>query len=106
MEDGRFSSWDPPYLLSEESDGGAPDQNVADGDPSTREQEFFFTVASLALQVCGIVFFTSKTAEQLLATHVITPLDACTYLGLDSGAPAIQVGRDPCPELMGGDYPG
>uniref|UniRef100_A0A8C3HR40 Fucose kinase n=1 Tax=Chrysemys picta bellii TaxID=8478 RepID=A0A8C3HR40_CHRPI len=35
--------------------------------------------------VCGVVFFSSETAEQLLATHVIPPLDACTYLGLDSG---------------------
>nr|XP_028595273.1 L-fucose kinase isoform X3 [Podarcis muralis] len=42
-------------------------------------------------QVCGVVFFSSEAAEQLLATHVIPPLDACTYLGLDSGAPAIQL---------------
>ncbi|XP_064526748.1 L-fucose kinase isoform X4 [Pseudopipra pipra] len=41
--------------------------------------------------VCGIVFFSSDAAEQLLATHVIPPLDACTYMGLDSGAPPIQV---------------
>lgn len=42
-------------------------------------------------QVCGVVFFSSDAAEQLLATHVIPPLDACTYMGLDSGAPPIQV---------------
>lgn len=41
--------------------------------------------------VCGIVFFSSETAEQLLATHVVPPLDACTYLGLDSGAQPIQL---------------
>ncbi|NXO23926.1 FUK kinase, partial [Cisticola juncidis] len=41
--------------------------------------------------VCGIVFFSSDAAEQLLATHVISPLDACTYMGLDSGAPPIQL---------------
>uniref|UniRef100_A0A8C8RF37 L-fucose kinase n=1 Tax=Pelusios castaneus TaxID=367368 RepID=A0A8C8RF37_9SAUR len=41
--------------------------------------------------VCGVVFFSSETAEQLLATHVIPPLDACTYLGLDSGAKPIQL---------------
>ncbi|XP_053905065.1 L-fucose kinase isoform X1 [Malaclemys terrapin pileata] len=41
--------------------------------------------------VCGVVFFSSETAEQLLATHVIPPLDACTYLGLDSGAQTIQL---------------
>uniref|UniRef100_G1MS17 GDP-fucose pyrophosphorylase domain-containing protein n=1 Tax=Meleagris gallopavo TaxID=9103 RepID=G1MS17_MELGA len=41
--------------------------------------------------VCGVVFFSSSAAEQLLATHVIPPLDACTYMGLDSGAPPIQL---------------
>ncbi|XP_062997600.1 L-fucose kinase isoform X2 [Elgaria multicarinata webbii] len=41
--------------------------------------------------VCGVVFFSSETAELLLATHVIPPLNACTYMGLDSGAPAIQL---------------
>nr|XP_056718645.1 L-fucose kinase [Euleptes europaea] len=41
--------------------------------------------------VCGVVFFSAGTAEQLLATHVVPPLDACTYLGLDSGAPPIQL---------------
>ncbi|XP_064315301.1 L-fucose kinase isoform X2 [Phalacrocorax carbo] len=41
--------------------------------------------------VCGVVFFSSDATEQLLATHVIPPLDACTYLGLDSGAPPIQL---------------
>ncbi|XP_066493158.1 L-fucose kinase isoform X2 [Tiliqua scincoides] len=40
--------------------------------------------------VCGVVFFSPETAEKLLATHVVAPLDACTYMGLDSGAPAIQ----------------
>uniref|UniRef100_A0A8C3LVN7 L-fucose kinase n=1 Tax=Chrysolophus pictus TaxID=9089 RepID=A0A8C3LVN7_CHRPC len=41
--------------------------------------------------VCGVVFFSSSATEQLLATHVIPPLDACTYMGLDSGAPPIQL---------------
>ncbi|NXL46302.1 FUK kinase, partial [Podilymbus podiceps] len=41
--------------------------------------------------VCGVVFFSSDATEQLLATHVIPPLDACTYMGLDSGAPPIQL---------------
>lgn len=44
-------------------------------------------------QVCGVVFFSSRAAEQLLATHVIPPLNACTYMGLDSGALALQVGK-------------
>ncbi|NWY01788.1 FUK kinase, partial [Nothoprocta ornata] len=41
--------------------------------------------------VCGVVFFAADAAEQLLATHVVPPLDACTYMGLDSGAPPIQL---------------
>lgn len=32
-----------------------------------------------------------ETAEHLLATHVSPPLDACTYMGLDSGARPVQV---------------
>uniref|UniRef100_A0A452URW6 L-fucose kinase n=1 Tax=Ursus maritimus TaxID=29073 RepID=A0A452URW6_URSMA len=38
------------------------------------------------LQVSGVAFFSVETAEHLLATHVSPPLDACTYMGLDSGA--------------------
>ncbi|XP_067905880.1 L-fucose kinase [Heterodontus francisci] len=41
--------------------------------------------------VSGIVFFSWETAEKLLATHVTPPLDACTYMGLDSGARPIQL---------------
>ncbi|KAM6430682.1 L-fucose kinase isoform 2-T2 [Liasis olivaceus] len=48
-------------------------------------------VYSVDSQVCGVVFFSSRAAEQLLATHVIPPLNACTYMGLDSGAPALQL---------------
>ena len=39
----------------------------------------------------GVVFFSVETAECLLATHVSPPLDACTYMGLDSGARPGQV---------------
>nr|CAB3247406.1 L-fucose kinase-like [Phallusia mammillata] len=35
--------------------------------------------------VTGIVFFSVSAAEKLLSTHVTPPLDACTYLGIDSG---------------------
>uniref|UniRef100_A0A8C9ZY16 L-fucose kinase n=1 Tax=Sander lucioperca TaxID=283035 RepID=A0A8C9ZY16_SANLU len=41
--------------------------------------------------VSGPVFFSSSVSEKLLQTHVTPPLDGCTYLGLDSGAPPIQV---------------
>lgn len=43
------------------------------------------------LQVSGVAFFSVETAEHLLATHVSPPLDACTYMGLDSGARPVQV---------------
>lgn len=45
----------------------------------------------LGLQVSGPVFFSSSVSEKLLQTHVTPPLDGCTYLGLDSGAPPLQV---------------
>ncbi|KAM3869804.1 L-fucose kinase [Diretmus argenteus] len=41
--------------------------------------------------VSGPVFFSRDVAEKLLQTHVTPPLDGCTYLGLDSGAPPLQV---------------
>uniref|UniRef100_H2YTS9 Uncharacterized protein n=1 Tax=Ciona savignyi TaxID=51511 RepID=H2YTS9_CIOSA len=33
----------------------------------------------------GIVFFSTFATERLLTTHVTPPLDACTYMGIDSG---------------------
>uniref|UniRef100_A0A671TLN6 L-fucose kinase n=1 Tax=Sparus aurata TaxID=8175 RepID=A0A671TLN6_SPAAU len=41
--------------------------------------------------VSGPVFFSTSVSEKLLQTHVTPPLDGCTYLGLDSGAPPLQV---------------
>ncbi|XP_078400065.1 L-fucose kinase isoform X2 [Cetorhinus maximus] len=41
--------------------------------------------------VSGIVFFSWETAEKLLATHVTSPLDSCTYMGLDSGTRPVQL---------------
>ncbi|XP_037622224.1 L-fucose kinase [Sebastes umbrosus] len=41
--------------------------------------------------VSGPVFFSRSVSEKLLQTHVTAPLDGCTYLGLDSGAPPLQV---------------
>uniref|UniRef100_A0A8P4KC04 L-fucose kinase n=1 Tax=Dicentrarchus labrax TaxID=13489 RepID=A0A8P4KC04_DICLA len=41
--------------------------------------------------VSGPVFFSRCVSEKLLQTHVSPPLDGCTYLGLDSGAPPLQV---------------
>ncbi|KAM8892919.1 L-fucose kinase isoform 3-T3 [Spinachia spinachia] len=41
--------------------------------------------------VSGPVFFSRSVSEKLLQAHVTPPLDGCTYLGLDSGAPPLQV---------------
>lgn len=38
-----------------------------------------------------MVFFNYMIAQKFLAFHVKPPLDACTYMGLDSGEPPIQV---------------
>uniref|UniRef100_A0A8C8GQZ5 L-fucose kinase n=1 Tax=Oncorhynchus tshawytscha TaxID=74940 RepID=A0A8C8GQZ5_ONCTS len=41
--------------------------------------------------VSGPVFFCRRVLERLLKAHVTPPLDGCTYMGMDSGAPPIQV---------------
>ncbi|XP_068452643.1 L-fucose kinase isoform X2 [Clinocottus analis] len=41
--------------------------------------------------VSGPVFFSRAVSEKLLQTHVTPPLDGCTYLGQDSGAPPLQL---------------
>ncbi|GBM90595.1 L-fucose kinase, partial [Araneus ventricosus] len=41
--------------------------------------------------VSGIVFLKTNVAESLLSLHVQSPLDSCTYLGLDCGNQPIQV---------------
>ncbi|XP_061898617.1 L-fucose kinase [Entelurus aequoreus] len=41
--------------------------------------------------VSGPVFFSRTVTEKLLQAHVTPPLDGCTYLGLDSGAPPLQI---------------
>ncbi|XP_027132126.1 L-fucose kinase isoform X1 [Larimichthys crocea] len=41
--------------------------------------------------VSGPVFFSRSVSEKLLQAHVSPPLDGCTYLGLDSGAPPLQI---------------
>ncbi|XP_018608232.2 L-fucose kinase isoform X2 [Scleropages formosus] len=41
--------------------------------------------------VSGPVFFCRQASERLLQTHVTPPLDGCTYMGMDSGAPSLQL---------------
>lgn len=41
--------------------------------------------------VSGIVFLSSETAERFLGTLASSPLDGCTYQGLDSGAEPLEI---------------
>ena len=43
------------------------------------------------VQVTGIMYFSVKMASRLLNFHTVPPLDACTYMGLDSGASPLEV---------------
>lgn len=56
-----------------------------------RSSSMFVFLCDVCLQVSGPVFFCRSVSEKLLQTHVTPPLDGCTYLGLDSGAPPLQV---------------
>lgn len=39
---------------------------------------------------CGVIYFCSQTTRTFLNCHIAPPLDACTYLGVDSGAPPVR----------------
>ncbi|KAJ8302778.1 hypothetical protein KUTeg_019174 [Tegillarca granosa] len=41
--------------------------------------------------VCSIVYLSYVVAEKLLSFYMKPPLDACTYMGVDSGEPPIQL---------------
>nr|XP_023838860.1 L-fucose kinase [Salvelinus alpinus] len=41
--------------------------------------------------VSGPVFFCRRVLERLLKAHVTPPLDGCTYMGMDSGAPPLRI---------------
>ncbi|GFV68206.1 l-fucose kinase [Trichonephila clavipes] len=41
--------------------------------------------------VSGLVFLKTNVAESLLSLHIRSPLESCTYLGLDCGNEPIQV---------------
>ncbi|XP_038068725.1 L-fucose kinase-like [Patiria miniata] len=41
--------------------------------------------------VAGIVFLSSRAAEKFLFLHVLPGLDACTYMGLDSGVKPLEL---------------
>lgn len=41
--------------------------------------------------VGGVLFFSPDVVEKLLAITFVPPLNACTYLGLDDGAPAFKL---------------
>lgn len=39
----------------------------------------------------GIAFFSVRVTEKLLSFHAMTPLDCCTYIGIDRGARALEL---------------
>ncbi|KAK3086211.1 hypothetical protein FSP39_015281 [Pinctada imbricata] len=41
--------------------------------------------------VCSVIYLSTKVAERLLLFYIKPPLDACTYMGIDSGEPPIQL---------------
>lgn len=43
-------------------------------------------------QVVGIVYLSERVSETLLSFYSKPPLDACTYMGVDSGQPELKVG--------------
>ncbi|CAH1269935.1 FUK [Branchiostoma lanceolatum] len=59
--------------------------------PSNVGMQELVTAEGTVHLVAGVVFLSSSTAERLLTVHVTPPLDACTYLGLDSGAEPIKL---------------
>lgn len=70
-------------------------------EPGTQRVDAFFQKASqpileeqgvvrddeTVLIDCGVIYLCSRTTERFLNCHVTPPFDACTYLGVDSGAP-------------------
>ena len=43
------------------------------------------------IQVSGVEYFSCDVSERMLTLIVMPPLDACTYMGVDSGVAPIQV---------------
>lgn len=39
----------------------------------------------------GVVFFDAATTQILTNIHLYPPLDACTYMGVDSGANPLRI---------------
>lgn len=80
----------------------AADHGVYLSDPQGRVRDIIYRGTKEQIQraatpdgkvplVSGPVFFSRSVSEKLLQTHVTPPLDGCTYLGLDSGAPPLQI---------------
>ena len=50
----------------------------------------YFDILFAYCQLCGIVYMSTPVAETLLSLHVRAPLEACTYMGLDSDVKPIK----------------
>lgn len=54
-----------------------------------------FNLSWWIFQVIGVVYFNKRATEMLLSFHTVSPLNRCTYVGIDSGAQPIQVNNSP-----------
>lgn len=97
----QFSSGIIMLLFQGESNS-AKDHGVVKLGKEGKVQDIFFKGSDDVIKNCaldngkvplvgGIIYFDMKTAERILNLHVFSPLDACTYYGLDNGAEPIQL---------------
>ena len=43
------------------------------------------------IQIAGIAYFSPDVAAIFVSFYILPPLDACTYIALDSGAKPVSV---------------
>ena len=48
-------------------------------------------ISLVLVQIAGIAYFSPAVAALFVSFYIIPPLDACTYIALDSGAKPVSV---------------
>ncbi|KAH9499097.1 hypothetical protein Btru_006679 [Bulinus truncatus] len=59
--------------------------------PDTTMLESCLRIDNTAPAVVGVVFLSQRVSETLLSFYTKPPLDACTYMGVDSGQPELKL---------------
>ena len=72
------------------TDGFTVETFIQKGNPDQLQAAGALRSDQTVLLDSGVVFFCRDTTETLLGFHVTPPLDACTYLGVDNGAPPLR----------------